>query len=137
MGRLGELGRSFSLLAFVVLVGGVRGEEPKSEKVIPAVEARDHIGEAVVVEMTVQTSKNAAPRREIYLDSELDFHDEKNLAVVISYDHLNAFQQAGINDPAEHYRSKRIRVRGTLIREQEQVRIRVEDPGRIVLVKEG
>jgi hypothetical protein len=104
-------------------------------KVIPAAEARDHLGETLTVEMTVRSSKNAIPRREIYLDSEEDFRDEKNLAVVISYDHAGAFKRAGIDDPAEHYRGKSIRVTGKLIREADQLRIRVEEPTQIKLTE--
>lgn len=104
-------------------------------KVIPAAEARDHVDETLTVKLTVRASKNAAPRREIYLDSEEDFRDEKNFAVVISYDHLDTFKQAGIDDPAEHYRDKSIRVTGKILREAEQVRIRVDAPSQITLVE--
>jgi hypothetical protein len=102
--------------------------------VIPATEARNHVDETCTVEMTVRSSKNAAPRREYYLDSEEDFRDEKNLALVISYDHADLFKQAGIDDPAEHYKGKTLRVTGKVIRESDQVRIRVEDPKQIKLV---
>ena len=68
-----------------------------------------------------RSSKNAAPRREYYLDSEEDFHDEKNFAVVISYDHADLFKKAGIDDAAEHYKGKSLRVTGKVIRENDQV----------------
>jgi hypothetical protein len=87
--------------------------------------------------MTVRSSKNAAPRREHYLDSEEDFHDEKNFAVVISYDHAEAFQKAGIDDPADYYKGKKLRVTGEVIHENDQARMRVEDPKQIVIVDEG
>ncbi|AGA24660.1 prepilin-type N-terminal cleavage/methylation domain-containing protein [Singulisphaera acidiphila] len=118
-----------------VLIGAFTASDEPAPKVIPAAEARDHVDETLTVEMTVQASKNAAPRREIYLDSEEDFRDEKNLAVVISYDHVDAFKRAGIADPAEHYRGKSIQVTGKLIREADQVRIRVDEPGQIKLTE--
>ena len=74
-------------------------------------------------------------RREYYLDSEEDFHDEKNFAVVISYDHAELFQKAGIDDPAEHYMGKKLRVTGKVIEENDQIRIRVEDPKQIKIVE--
>jgi len=57
--------------------------------------------------------------------------------VVISYDHADAFKQAGIDDPADYYRSKTIRVTGKVIRENDQTRIRVEDPKQIELTPDG
>ncbi|MDR3639572.1 MAG: hypothetical protein P4L84_37570 [Isosphaeraceae bacterium] len=116
----------------------IRVEDPKQiQKVLAATEARNHVGETGVFEMSVQSTKNAPPKREYYLDSEVDFRDQNNLALVISYDHIDLFKQAGINDPAEHYKGKLIRVTGPVVRENEQVRIRVEDPKQIQLVGEG
>ena len=104
---------------------------------VAAPEAKNHIDARCTVEMTVRSSKNAAPRREYYLDSEEDFHDEKNFAVVISYDHADLFKKAGIDDPSEHYKGKKLRVTGKVIRENDQIRIRVEDPKQIKIVEDG
>jgi hypothetical protein len=106
-----------------------------TDKIIPAAEIRDHVGKECTAEMTVKASKNAVPRRTYYLNSEEDFHDEKNLAVVISYDHAAKFQEAGIDDPADYYKGKTIRVTGKVIKEDDEVRIRVEDPKQIKLVE--
>jgi hypothetical protein len=106
-----------------------------AEKVIPAAQARDHIGKECTAVMTVKSSKNAVPRKTYYLDSEEDFRDEKNLAVVISYDHIDKFREAGIDDPAEYYKGKTIHVTGKVIDEDDQVRIRVEDPKQIKLLE--
>ena len=107
-----------------------RGGESKTIA-IPAAQARDHVGERRTVETTIAASKDATKRREYYLDSEPNFGDEKNFTVVISYDHADKFKAAGIDNPAEHFKGKTIRVTGTLIRENNQVRIRVEDPAQI------
>jgi acetyl esterase/lipase len=109
--------------------------DSKSEAPIPAAQAKDHIGERATVEMTVAASKNAEKRLEYYLDSEPNFSDEKNFCVVIGYDHAKPFADAGIANPAEHYKGKTLRVTGTIIRENEQTRIRVEDPGQIKIVE--
>ena len=91
-------------------------DEPKAaETVIPAAEVRNHVGKECTAEMTVKASKNAVPRRTYFLDSEEDFHDEKNLAIVISYDHAAKFQEAGIDDPSEYFKGKTIRVTGKVI----------------------
>jgi hypothetical protein len=130
--------RAFSLafLAFV-LMAGASSDDGKPPAVVAAPDAKNHIDVQRTVEMTVRSSKNAAPRREYYLDSEEDFRDEKNCAVVISYDHADLFKKAGIDDPAEYYKGKKLQVTGKVIRESDQVRIRVEDPEKIKIVDEG
>ena len=108
------------------------GDDPKpAPKVIPAAEAKDHLDEACLIEMTVQLSKNADQRKEYYLDSEDDFHDPKNLAIVISYDDIEAFKKAGIDDPSKHYLHKKIHVQGIPRKEAQQIRVRVTDPKQI------
>jgi hypothetical protein len=124
---------SLATIAGAVPFRGVDDGKTK-EKVVPAAEIRNHVGKECTAEMTVRSSKNAAPRRTYFLDSEADFHDEKNLAIVISYDHAAKFQEAGIDDPSEYYKGKKIRVTGKVIEEDDQVRIRVEDPKQIKLV---
>ena len=111
-----------------------RGDD-KEPKVIPAAKAKDHIGERCTIEMTVKASKNAVHRRTYYLDSEANFRDPKNFAVVISYDDAEKFKPAGIDDLAEHYRGKPIRVTGKVIVEDEQTRIHVTEPEQIKLVE--
>jgi hypothetical protein len=131
------------LLVVTLLLASIAGAAPLSlqgdakapEKVIPAALAREHVGRECTAEMKVQSSKNAAKRRTYFLDSETDFHNEKNLSVVISYDHADKFREAGIDDPAEHYKGKTIRVTGKVIEEDDQVRIRVEDPKQITVVE--
>ena len=122
-------------LAAIVAIAGAAPDDEKEPKVVAAPEAKNHVDERCTVEMTVRSSKNAAPRREYYLDSEEDFHDEKNFAVVISYDHADLFKQAGIDNPSEHYMGKTLRVTGKIIHENDQVRIRIEDPKQIKIVE--
>jgi hypothetical protein len=119
--------------AVFVLLSGASPDDEKT-KVVAAPDAKNHIDERCTVEMTVRSSKNAAPRMEYYLDSEEDFHDEKNFAVVISYDYADLFKRAGIDDPAEYYLGKKLRVTGKVIHENDQTRIRVEDPKQIKIV---
>jgi hypothetical protein len=126
-------------LAFAAIAGPrlrASADDAKApEKVIPAAQIREHVGKECTALMTVKSSKNAAPRKTYFLDSEKDFRDVKNLAVVISYDHADKFREAGIDDPAEYYRGKTIHVTGKVIEEDDQVRIRVDDPKQIKLVE--
>jgi hypothetical protein len=95
-------------------------------------EARQKVGEKITVEMTVQAAKDRLEARgEIYLDSEPDFRDEKNFAVVITKAGAASLKQAGIGDPAEHFKDKRIRATGT-VREVDRVpRIEIDDARQI------
>jgi hypothetical protein len=89
----------------------------------------------VTVEMAVKSSKNAlAGRMEIYLDSEENFRDEKNFAVVISATAAAKFKDAGIDDPATHFKGRTIRVTGTVVVHENRPRIVVEDPSQVGVV---
>ncbi len=111
-------------------------DDPKpTSKAIPAAEAKDHLDKEGTFELVVRTSKDAEKRKEFYLDSEEDFHDPKNLAIVIAYEHLDAFKKLKIDDPSKHYLNKTIRVTGTPKRESSQIRIRIEDPKNIKIVE--
>jgi DNA/RNA endonuclease YhcR with UshA esterase domain len=134
--RSTHLGCALPLLFLApCLVTGAAADDEKPPAVVKADDARNHIAERCTVELTVRSSKNAAGHREYYLDSEEDFHAEKNFAVVISYDHADLFKKAGIDDPAEHYKGKSLQVTGKVIHENDQVRIRVEDPKQIKIVE--
>jgi hypothetical protein len=126
-------------LAIVGIVGiaGAFADDEKPPKLVAAADAKSHIDESCTVEMNVRASKDARPRREYYLDSEEDFHDEKNFAVVISYDHAEKFKKAGIDNPADYYMGKKLRVTGKVIAENDQVRIRIDDPAQIKVVDAG
>jgi hypothetical protein len=140
MRRIGRpTGRGRAALAFaaLVLIAGASPDDEKTLKVVMAPDAKNHIDERCTVEMTVRSSKDAAPRREYYLDSEEDFHDEKNFAAVISYDHAELFQKAGVDNPADYYKGKKLRVTGKVIHENDQTRMRVEKPEQIKVVDEG
>src|SRR5262245_35265547 len=85
------------------------------DKPLSPVEARKKVGEAVTVEMTVATAKDRLEKRgEIYLDSEADFRDGKNFAVVITKAGAASLKDAGIADPAAHFLGKKVRATGTV-----------------------
>jgi hypothetical protein len=126
-------GARFLAFAVLILLAGASPDDEKTEVVV-ASDAKNHVDERCTVEMNVRSSKNAAPRMEYYLDSEEDFRDEKNFAVVISYDHADLFKKAGIEDPAAYYMGKKLRVTGKVIRENDQTRIRIENPDQIKVV---
>lgn len=127
--------RLFSILLVITVTAALRGEEPKADKPLTPEQAVKRVNEKVVVEMLVKASKNRLEKRkEIYLDSEDDFRDPKNLGIVITLAGAEKYKDAGIADPAEHFKGKTIRVTGTVILKDDRPRIEVDDLKQIALV---
>src|SRR5436190_175864 len=84
-----------------------------TEPITPA-EAIKQIGKLeVLVEMVVVKAKDRLEKRGIiYLDSEADYKDPKNLGVAISAEAAAKFKKKGIAEPAAYFQGKTIRVRG-------------------------
>jgi len=117
------------ILPAVLLVASVHAAEDKPRS---PVEARKKVGEKITVEMTVRAAKDRlAKRGEIYLDSEPDFRNEKNFAVVITRAGAASLKQAGISNPAEYYQDKKIRATGTVKEVEKVPRIEIEDANQI------
>ena len=114
-----------------------RGRQPRSrrrpptrrrDKPLTPVEARKKVGEKVTVEMEVKATKNALEKRgEIFLDSEENFRDEKNFAVVITKTGAESLKGAGIDDPADHFKGKTIRAKGKVSEVDGVPRIEIDD----------
>jgi hypothetical protein len=115
-----------------VCVGPVCGAD---DQPLTAVEARKKVGEKITVEMTVQAAKDRLEKRgEIYLDAETDFRDEKNFAVVITKAGAASLKAAGIDNPAEHFKDKKIHATGTVKEVDKVPRIEIDDAKQIRLV---
>jgi hypothetical protein len=122
-------------VVLVCLAVPVVGAE-KEAKPLTTAEAIKMVDKEVTVELTVRSSKNALDHRhEIYLDSEENFRDEKNLAVVVTEEGAAKFKEAGIADPAEHFRDKTIRVTGTVTLKDDRPRIEISNPKAIKLIE--
>ena len=130
--------RKFSSLLFVALVMiamNVFAQEEVKDKPLTAAEARMKDGQSVYVEITIQSAKNfLADRGAIYLDSEKNFRSEKNIAITITKAGAADFKKAGIEDPAEHFKGKTVRVRGTLTIKDKVARIEVKEAKQIEMV---
>ena len=123
------------LLALAVLAGCLIAAEPKP---LGPAEAREKVGEEITVEMTVKAAKDRLEKRgEIYLDSEEDFRDEKNLGVVVTKTGAAKFKEAGVDDPAVYFKDKTIRVKGKVIIKEQRPRIEVDNPQQIQIIKQA
>jgi DNA/RNA endonuclease YhcR with UshA esterase domain len=98
---------------------------------LSAAEAASRVNEWVTVEMLVRAAKNCRHCSQVFLDSEEDHHDPKNLAVAVRQSGKAKFREAKIDDPANHFKGHVIRVSGVVTLNDGRPRIDVDDPGQI------
>ena len=111
-------------------------EESTAEKPLTAADARQHVGEKVWVKATIKTTKDRLEKRgEIYLDTELDFRDPANLAIVVNRDGARSLREKGIADAAEHFRDKTVLVQGTVALQDDVPRIVIDQADQIRIVE--
>jgi DNA/RNA endonuclease YhcR with UshA esterase domain len=124
-------------LAFALVLGSNLNLHAEPPKPVTPAEAIEQIGKPeVLVEMVVKKAKDRLEKRGIiYLDSEDDFKDAKNLGVAISAEAAAKFKKLGIADPAAHFEGKTIRVRGCVMRFEERPYLPVHDPEQISIVE--
>jgi hypothetical protein len=102
---------------------------------ISAEEAANRINESVTVEMLVQRTKCCTGSSQVFLDSEKNHRDPKNLGVVVTESGRAKFAEAGIDDPTAHFKGRSIRVRGVVIHKEDRPYLEVNDVSQIELVK--
>jgi hypothetical protein len=98
------------------------------------VEAVGRINESVTVEMLVRKTKRCCGSRKVFLDSETDYHDPRNLGVVVSESVWAQFSQVAADAPTDEYVGKTIRVRGVVILNKDRPYVEVDEPGQIELL---
>jgi DNA/RNA endonuclease YhcR with UshA esterase domain len=99
-------------------------------------EAANRVNEQVTVEMLVKAAKNCGLCSQIFLDSEENHHDPKNMAVAVTESGKIGFKRMRIDDPAGHFKGKVIRVTGVVTLKENQPQIDVDDPRQIEVVEE-
>ena len=107
---------------------------PATVSILPSKVAKAHVGAVGTFAMTVKSTKKALPASAYYLDSEDDFRDENDLALVIPFDSEPLFEAVGIKDILEHYRGKKIEVTGEVVSEKNQTRIHITKPEQIKIL---
>lgn len=112
------------------------GADEKPPRIKPE-EAREHVDKKVEVVFEVKGSKNATKRKTVYLDSEADFRDKKNLGIAISEKGVASLKdKRKVEAPAEYYLEKKIRVVGVVVIEEERPYIKVDDAENLDLFDE-
>jgi DNA/RNA endonuclease YhcR with UshA esterase domain len=124
------------LLALVAVAIAVPLFGADAEKPLTPIEARKKVGSKIVVQMEVKASKDRLENRgEIYLDSESNFKDSKNFAVVINKKGAASLKKAGVDDPAAHFKGKTIQATGTVKEVDGIPRIEVDEAKQIKAVE--
>ena len=102
---------------------------------LSAEDAINRVNESVTVDLLVQRTKCCTGSSQVFLDSEPNHRDPKNLGIVVTESGRAKFVEAGIDDPTAHFKGKTIRVHGVVIRKEDRPYIEVTDPSQIELVK--
>ncbi|HMP57991.1 MAG TPA: alkaline phosphatase family protein, partial [Gemmatales bacterium] len=86
-------------------------------------EAGKKVGQTVTVAFVVQSTGRAGNR--VFLNSESDRNSAANFTVVLEKPVVDALAQQQIDNPAMHYRGKRIRVTGRVesFRDSPQIKV--------------
>ena len=100
-------------------------------------EAVSRINEQITVEMLVKAAKDCVHCSQVFLDSEQDHHDPKNLAVAVTEIGKESFKQMRIDDPADHFKGQVIRVTGVVTLKENRPQIEVNDPRQIEIVEKN
>jgi hypothetical protein len=116
----------------VPFAAGKRGQPMQA---ITPVEALQRLNVPVIVEMPIKRTKSCTCSSQYFLDCEENKRDPKNLGLIVTGSGAARFKDTGIDDPAEHFQGKTIRVRGTVILKEGRPYIEIDDPGQIEVVK--
>ena len=100
-------------------------------------EAASRVNEQITVEMLVKAAKNCQHCSQVFLDSEHDHHDPKNLAVAVTETGKVRFKEMRIDDPASHFKGQVIRVTGMVRLKDSRPQIEVDDPRQMEVVEES
>lgn len=125
---------TFVLFSSILLSWAIfaHGEEPT----ITADKAREYDGKMVAITMKVKNAKNLMDKKLVYLDSEEDYKSEKNIAIVLPKETLEELKKQNIEDAAEYYKGKTIKVTGRIRVKDKATRLYVNDASQISVVEE-
>jgi hypothetical protein len=117
--------------------GGPPPSRPAAEAKTPAgplspEEAGLRMGQEVLVEMEVRSARAEKMGRYVFLNSRRDFEERGNFTILIPREALDPGED--LDDVADRYRHRRVRVRGRVEPHRGHPQLRVTDPHQIELV---
>jgi DNA/RNA endonuclease YhcR with UshA esterase domain len=125
--------RSIPCLLLIFLLGCNFADDPLTPAITPG-EAAKKIGERVAVEMEVR-SVGRGKSGVYFLNSESNYCSDENFTLFINRASAARFKKAGIADPAEHFKAKKVRATGTVKLYKGRPEIILEDSNRIEIVE--
>jgi DNA/RNA endonuclease YhcR with UshA esterase domain len=102
--------------------------------VVPLAEVGKHVGKEVTVELMVASSRLLESGKFCFLNSRKHHTDKDNFTVAIDAEGLSQLAEEKVDDPAERFLGKTIRVTGKVSVHRDRPQIVVDDPRQIVIV---
>lgn len=102
---------------------------------ITPVEALNRLNEPVVVEMFIKRTKSCTCSSQFFLDSEENKRDPSNLGILVTAAGAGKFKETQVDDPADYFKGRTIRVQGVVILKEGRSYIEVDHPGQIEIVE--
>jgi DNA/RNA endonuclease YhcR with UshA esterase domain len=112
----------------------VATDAAEDQKALTPADAAKKVNEKVTVELEVKSTGQSANQKLTFLNSETNHRDEKNFTILIDAAAEEKFIKAGILDPKSFYKSKTIRVTGTVTLFQNKPQIKVTEPKQVEVV---
>ncbi|MFM7136810.1 MAG: hypothetical protein ACKO1M_07045 [Planctomycetota bacterium] len=137
------LARTTLLVAALATIPAAAEDEPAgpaatleqaAPTTIPPAEALSHVGEECTVEFVVENGRTLDDKDVCFLNSLKDHRDKGNFTAVIFRAGLARFAADGIDDPADEFLGKTIRVSGRVAERSGQAQIVVESPTQVEVV---
>jgi hypothetical protein len=132
-----RVGALLVLLALISLLASraISSDESDPPKKIRPEQARKFVGQRCVVTFVAKKTKHAVMRNRYYIDSQENFHDEKNLGIQIEEPMAAKIcRSQQIDDLAAFLKGKTIRVTGVVFLQDDLPYIKVADPADLVVV---
>jgi DNA/RNA endonuclease YhcR with UshA esterase domain len=126
--------RYFIPFVMIVFVVGSAEADDSKPKPLTVTEAAKKVGMKVTVEMEVKSTGSSGGG--FFLNSEPDFKSEANFTLFINSANAAKFKEAKIENPAEHFKGKKVRATGEVKLFREKPEIVLEDPKQIEVVEE-
>jgi DNA/RNA endonuclease YhcR with UshA esterase domain len=126
--------RSLCIVLGLALFSPAVVADDKDLKPVTPAEAAKLVNKKCIVVMEVGSTGKTG--KLIFLNSEKNFRDKKNFTVVIEKKTLAKFKKAKIEDPADHFKGKKVQVTGTVTLYNDKPQIKVDDPGQIKVVED-
>ena len=134
LGLIASLAATVSLAAAEPAGPSATLEQPAAATIAPE-EALSRVGEEATVEFVVQAARKLDDKEVCFLNSLKDHREKGNFTAVIFRDGLARFAADGIDDPADAFLGKTIRVSGLVAERSGQAQIVVESPTQIEVVE--